>query len=298
MADQDVKTWIRAINSGVTAIGTTTPNRSSGTEISSFTSKPLEETATQPFQSDIPTALPLPFPLPKDFVDMDDSAPRAGIPSIYLQRRCPVCFSEKLNLQTSMCALNLKVEISIPTDISISAQAIVCVDANFAQRRRHSLHPDPVDPHPDTHFLSERDVDSMKREVERARPSNCKADAKSLPNDTLDDCEKAFTAAQGHKAKSSNKIFADTALMALLCHHDRPLFLVNMTSAGERQYYVLALIKALFQHLPDDWVIGLLYDVACQLEHSMHKVSASETTIGPEADSAFSTAYCLNILIA
>ena len=71
-----------------------------------------------------------------------------------------------------------------------------------------------------------------------------------------------------------------------------------MTSAGERQYYVLALIKALFQHLPDDWVIGLLYDVACQLERSMRKVSASETTIGPEAESAFSTAYCLNISIA
>ena len=298
MADQDVDIWIRATNSGVTAITTTTPDRSNGTESSSTMPKPLEGTATQPFQSDIPTALSLPFPLPKDFVDMDDNAPRADKPSIYLQRRCPVCFSEKLHLQTSTCALNLKVYISMPTDISISSQAIVCVDANFAQRRRHSLHPDPVDPHPDTHFLSERDVDSMKREVERTRPSNRKADAKSLPDDTLDDCEKAFTAAQGHKAKSSNKMFADTALMALLCRHDQPLFLVNMTSAGEQQYYVLALIKALFRHLPDDWVIGLLYDVACQLERSMRKVSAPETIIGPKAESAFSTAYCLNILIA
>jgi len=69
--------------------------------------------------------------------------------------------------------------------------------------------------------------------------------------------------------------------MALLCCHDRPLFLVNMTSAGERQYYVLALIKALFQHLPDDWVIGLLYDVACQLERSMCKVCASGTVAVP-----------------
>jgi hypothetical protein len=72
--------------------------------------------------------------------------------------------------------------------------------------------------------------------VEHARPSDSRANAKSwatLPDDTLDDCEKAFTAAQGHIAKSSNKIFADTALMALLCRHDRPLFLVSMTSAGE-----------------------------------------------------------------
>ena len=48
-----------------------------------------------------------------------------------------------------------------------------------------------------------------------------------------------------------------------------------MTSAGERQYYALALIKVLFRHLPNNWTIGLLYDVACQLERSMRKVHAS-----------------------
>ena len=161
------------------------------------------------------------------------------------------------------------------SDTPISAQAIVCVDANFSQRRRHSRHPDPVDPHPDTHFILVKEVEFMRSVVERARPSDSRPNAKSLarlPDDTLDDCEKAFTAAQGHIAKSSSAIFADTALMAVLCRHDRPLFLVNMTSAGERQYYALALIKALFQHLPDGWVIGLLYDVACQLERSMRKV--------------------------
>ena len=63
--------------------------------------------------------------------------------------------------------------------------------------------------------------------------------------------------------------------MAILCCHDRLLFLVNMTSAGEHQYYALALIKALFQHLPDKWVTGLLYNVACQLERSMRKVCPS-----------------------
>ena len=161
------------------------------------------------------------------------------------------------------------------SDTPISAQAIVCVNANFSQRRCHSRHPDPVDPHPDTHFISVKEVEFMRSVVERARPSDSRPNAKSsarLPDDTLDDCEKAFTAAQGHIAKSSSAIFADTALMAVLCRHDRPLFLVNMTSAGERQYYALALIKALFQHLPDGWVIGLLYDVACQLERSMRKV--------------------------
>jgi hypothetical protein len=141
-----------------------------------------------------------------------------------------------------------------------------------------------VDPHPDTHFLSVDDVESMRHAVEHARPSDSRSNAKSwaaLPDDTLDDCKKAFTAAQGHIAKSSNKIFADTALMALLCHHDQPLFLVNMTSAGKCQYYTLALIKALFLHIPDDWAIGLLYDVVCQLECSMRKIHASDPITVP-----------------
>jgi hypothetical protein len=49
----------------------------------------------------------------------------------------------------------------------------------------------------------------------------------------LDDCEKTFIAAQGHIANTNNAIFANMALMALVCHHDQPLFLANMTSAGK-----------------------------------------------------------------
>ncbi|KAI6000193.1 hypothetical protein F5J12DRAFT_906669 [Pisolithus orientalis] len=44
-----------------------------------------------------------------------------------------------------------------------------------------------------------------------------------------------------------------------------------MTSAGERQHYALALIKSLFGHLPDNFHIGLLYDIGCQLEQSCRK---------------------------
>jgi hypothetical protein len=266
------------------AIPTKVKLHSSDDECSGSMSKPLGGIATPFLQSSMPNALPTPFPLPKDFLRMEENVPSAGVPSIYLQRRCPICFSGKPTLRTSVCIPNLEVYTSTTADIAISAQTIVCVDANFAQRRRHSRHPDPVDPHPDTHFLSVHDVESMRHAVEHARPSDSRANAKSwaaLPDDTLDDCKKAFTAAQGHIAKSSNKIFADTALMALLCRHDRPLFLVNMTSAGERQYYALALIKALFLHLPDNWVIGLLYDVACQLERSMRKVRASDAIIAP-----------------
>ncbi|KAL4080547.1 hypothetical protein J3A83DRAFT_4355625 [Scleroderma citrinum] len=59
--------------------------------------------------------------------------------------------------------------------------------------------------------------------------------------------------------------------MALLCHHDHVLWLVNMTSAGEKQHYALVLLRHLFKHLPTIMTVGLLYDIGCQLKHSCHK---------------------------
>ena len=59
--------------------------------------------------------------------------------------------------------------------------------------------------------------------------------------------------------------------MALLCCHDHVIHLADMTSAGEKQHYALALIKALFSHLPEDFWVGILYDIGCQLERSCRK---------------------------
>ncbi|CAK5282214.1 unnamed protein product [Mycena citricolor] len=59
--------------------------------------------------------------------------------------------------------------------------------------------------------------------------------------------------------------------MALLCRHDRVLWMANMKSKGEKQFYVLALLETLFQHLPDDVMVAILYDIACQLHRSLHK---------------------------
>jgi Kyakuja-Dileera-Zisupton transposase len=59
--------------------------------------------------------------------------------------------------------------------------------------------------------------------------------------------------------------------MGLLCCHDQVLWLVNMTSAGERQHYAFALIETLLQHLLTCYKIGLLYDVACILHRSCIK---------------------------
>ena len=53
--------------------------------------------------------------------------------------------------------------------------------------------------------------------------------------------------------------------------HDRVLWMTNMTSAGEKQHYALALIKKLFENVLATLMVGLLYDIVCQLHHSFIK---------------------------
>ncbi|KIJ04553.1 hypothetical protein PAXINDRAFT_94573, partial [Paxillus involutus ATCC 200175] len=92
----------------------------------------------------------------------------------------------------------------------------------------------------------------------------------------LEGCGKSFTAADEKCEKTSTQFFADTGFMALVCRHDCVLWLVNMTSAGKKQHYALALI---FDHIPSDMTIGLLYDIGCQLEHSCRKWRLLDTFI-------------------
>ena len=96
-------------------------------------------------------------------------------------------------------------------------------------------------------------------------------DGMKVPTSILDGCGDSFCAADEKQQKASTHFFADTGLMALLFHHDHVLWLVNMTSAGEKQHYALVLMKYLFENLPATMTVGLLYDIGCQLEHSCRK---------------------------
>ena len=65
-----------------------------------------------------------------------------------------------------------------------------------------------------------------------------------IPTSVLNGCNDSFVAADEKREKASMQFFADTGLVALLCHHDHPLWTINMTSAGKKQHYVVALIPA------------------------------------------------------
>ncbi|KAK1216664.1 hypothetical protein PQX77_020700 [Marasmius sp. AFHP31] len=169
--------------------------------------------------------------------------------------------------------------------MSPSFDAIVCVDTCFTQKHNKQKRIDPRKYYPKSVFLPEETVKAMVKEVEIKRPqrANKKTSKNSVnspdglkgplrvPTSVLDACKESFTAADKRREKASTQYFNCTGLMGLLCHHDRVLWLVNMHTAGERQHDVLALLDTLFQHLPTTFVVGLLYDIGCQLHRSCIK---------------------------
>ncbi len=115
--------------------------------------------------------------------------------------------------------------------------------------------PAPPHTHPETVFVPEEESAQMEEIVESVRPSkprrkSTEANAASanvtmqaetdyepglrVPTTVLNECHDSFLAADSNRVKASTAFFADTGLMALLCRHDRVLWLVNMTSAGEK----------------------------------------------------------------
>ncbi len=171
---------------------------------------------------------------------------------------------------------------------------IVSGDACFTQKRNKGKGSvDPPSRHPTSVFVPEEMTQKMDEYVDAIRPPR-KPAAKSkksqaarvddddeedrfedpalpVPKSVLDECEASFTAADERRAKTSTQFFDDTGLMALTCRHDICLFLVNMKSAGEKQSNMYALLMTFFSHLPLDFVVGFLYDIACSSERSARK---------------------------
>jgi hypothetical protein len=160
------------------------------------------------------------------------------------------------------------------------------VDACFKQKRRKGKtnEKEPANTHPETVFVPSALVSSMEELVNDIRPSRKEGNTRQsteipdgyegsmkVPTSVLNECGESFLAADEKRQKASTQYFADTGVMALLCRHDRVLWLVNMTSAGEKQHYALVLLQRLFESLPSEFRVGLLYDIGCQLHRSCVK---------------------------
>ncbi|KAG1819999.1 hypothetical protein EV424DRAFT_1472573 [Suillus variegatus] len=211
-------------------------------------------------------------------------------PSEYLRSRCPLCFGgndwrNEVRGSPSMCVIYY--DSTAPVDHFSRPNIIVCIDACFTQKcstnPRGATGSDPPNP-TSSFFLPTADVNAMEDFVQRCRgegrqarasraepDEDCYEEGMRVPVSVLNGCGDSFIAADEKREKASTRFFTDTGLMALLCRHDHVLWVANLTSAGEKQHYALALLDRLFKHLPAQMTIGLLYDIGCQLERSCRK---------------------------
>lgn len=142
--------------------------------------------------------------------------------------------------------------------------------------------------------------------LQRGKTGNQKNDADAIltglfaTNDTYDTCSSRFVAAKENVAKAEPSIFPDTGLMAAVCRHERIIFVANLQDAGEKQYNALALLQQLFLELPPTWKVGVLYDIGCQLHHSIVKVSILHFILNNQTNRVhlYSIIYTLNLLHA
>jgi hypothetical protein len=162
------------------------------------------------------------------------------------------------------------------------------VDACFTQKHNDQHGKDPRRIHPDTFFIDPEKVKEMEdyvesvrcdRKTKRPRQQENEGDTEDnfiepgmkIPKSVLDGCNTSFIASDESRSKSRAKGYDEHTLAGMFCPHGNSLFMVTMNSLGEKQHYILVLLKNLFENLPKDWMVGFLYDVACQLERSCLK---------------------------
>ncbi|THU87648.1 hypothetical protein K435DRAFT_681343, partial [Dendrothele bispora CBS 962.96] len=192
--------------------------------------------------------------------------PKPSRASAYLRSRCALCFGSTSSPELADVA-------------EAGPRIIVMLDACFTHKHRDQRGRDPPRLHPDTMFVPEEEVKEWETKVKNARPSKVQSETQDdhfehgmrVPKSALDVCLGSFQAAHETLAKALALGYDNTADAALLCPHDACLFMVAMDSPGERQHFMLALIGALFKHIPDDWTVGILYDVGCQTQRSCLK---------------------------
>ncbi|KIJ38152.1 hypothetical protein M422DRAFT_177045 [Sphaerobolus stellatus SS14] len=92
-----------------------------------------------------------------------------------------------------------------------------------------------------------------------------------VPPGSIKDSEGHHNAAKDHGDDSSDTMFSPKGGMAMVCHHNIPLFYCNIITKGEQQFYSIALIKKLALLLPGNATIGLLYDIGCILDQAISK---------------------------
>lgn len=236
----------------------------------------------------------------------DPGSPDSESASEYLKSCCPICFGTKKALWRLILCLDANFQLKRNSDYDRRADPDAPLDEDGKRTNpRRAGAKDPPLFSPFSREVPRAELETVREEVETARPpkpskGKGKGKAKATPaekseehpdlipedNDLADDrkekgmnvplstlyeCMNSFLAADGDRIKASVQYFDDTGVMALLCHHDIVIYWASMWTAGEKQFYAIALIKKVMSQIPKSWRVGILYDVACQLHLSMVK---------------------------
>ncbi|KZO94975.1 hypothetical protein CALVIDRAFT_483330, partial [Calocera viscosa TUFC12733] len=174
--------------------------------------------------------------------------------SARMRARCPACFS----LDRWGRSLDRGPDV------------LVALDGNRQLKRLRTGGSSPSVLAPDL-FLPKSNVAQMRAAMDQAKLDSSRHDRQSrsrLTSEVLERCRKAFKVADEDAELVSDQLFDITGVVIMVCRHDVPLFVCDITTPGERQEYGLALIHALLQELPKTATVGVLYDIGCQVDHS------------------------------
>ncbi|KAF8580050.1 hypothetical protein K439DRAFT_332817 [Ramaria rubella] len=152
-------------------------------------------------------------------------------------------------------------------------------------------------------FVTREVVEKAKKHVAERRNVNHtgRRQAARVPDGSIDECKKSHHAARNRGDEPTKGLFASKGLMAMVCRHDIPLFLCDITTPGEQQFYAIVLIEQLALFLPPIATIGLLYDIACTLDRAIAKNNlipdlASRLSCGTSVFHAYAHQFCCQIM--
>ncbi|KZP01369.1 hypothetical protein CALVIDRAFT_475201 [Calocera viscosa TUFC12733] len=188
----------------------------------------------------------------------EGSTHREDHASARMLHRCPACFGLD--------------QWGRPTDSG--PDILVALDGNrqLKRLRRGGSSPSGFEPDlflPKVKVLEARQaMEQAKARAKAATTAGGSEQRAKLPRESLDRCRRAFKVADENAHLVDDQLFDITGVVILVCRHDVPLFVCDITTPGERQEYGMALIWALLAELPSQATIRVLYDISCQVDHS------------------------------
>ncbi|KAE8223258.1 hypothetical protein CF326_g8222 [Tilletia indica] len=157
-----------------------------------------------------------------------------------LARRCPACFGG----------------IASGSSVPQSPNVIVCLDGNFAHKRRKRNDAVTRSPSAPTFFLSTRQVASAQKRF----LSSAKSDGPRTG------CSSEVKAAVEGAVKASKGAFDVVGVIGLTCRHGCPLLLCDVRETGEAHFYAYALLDHLVRACSGRIdSLGICYDIGCKL---------------------------------